>query len=626
MRFPRILCMTVVLCGVSITAVFAAEMRRWTDSSGKNSIQAAFVSLANGKVTLEGENGKKFEIELDQLSKADQTYVKDQESNPFKEAASSPFKPAGSGMSSQKPQRAPVNSSDSSGKLLVVRVNRKRSNQIRTDSQEEWAYQPPGEIPLEFKPRHITLPKAADVFEKLTGIAPNLAAGKVAFGFTSGRPGKKPTTTISIGDLTTGRVKISEEISGEYTPLALHDDGEHVVVRSNGFASQNKTDLFIWHISGGDPVIEKQFQPYDDSLAPHNEITWAEFAANGELITCSQNGVIVGWNFETCQPVFHVQAGNNCIPALSPDRTVLAFYAQKQIVLLDVAHQKVIGVTSVPREPSFPALAFSPSGARIACAAHTSILVWNGITGELERDVPLKSIHIGGHIGFPAESFVLLGNQYLVDVDNEIPLWTYRSTVQSSVTRGLALLASSNLLQGGSIYAVTLPHPEAVQLLETIISKPELVAYRAGDPVRLDVSKIPADHQNQVRDALTKALGTVRSTVNESAPVTVMASITGPASRKIRFMHAGEFDIQEYLSKIDIMYQNERAWGTTSTNVPFFVTLKKGENIATKLQELGAKPSYGVFNSVRFPKVVVKPGQGIKADQPTLGASDIDRK
>lgn len=51
-------------------------MRTWTDSSGKFSVEAQFVSLTDGVVTLKRKDGKEVRMMLDKLSKADVEIVK----------------------------------------------------------------------------------------------------------------------------------------------------------------------------------------------------------------------------------------------------------------------------------------------------------------------------------------------------------------------------------------------------------------------------------------------------------------------------------------------------------------------------------------------------------------------
>ena len=67
----------VVLLMIMSQLVFAAEMRTWTDKTGKHKQVAEFVSLKNGKLLLRKENGKKISLAISQLSKADQKVAKD---------------------------------------------------------------------------------------------------------------------------------------------------------------------------------------------------------------------------------------------------------------------------------------------------------------------------------------------------------------------------------------------------------------------------------------------------------------------------------------------------------------------------------------------------------------------
>ena len=53
-----------------------ARMRTWTDSSGLYKIEARFVELADGKVTLEKDDGTRKSMPLDKLSENDQELAK----------------------------------------------------------------------------------------------------------------------------------------------------------------------------------------------------------------------------------------------------------------------------------------------------------------------------------------------------------------------------------------------------------------------------------------------------------------------------------------------------------------------------------------------------------------------
>ena len=52
-----------------------ASFRRWTSNSGTYSVEALLASYANGVITLEKRDGKKFKVEVTKLSQADQEFV-----------------------------------------------------------------------------------------------------------------------------------------------------------------------------------------------------------------------------------------------------------------------------------------------------------------------------------------------------------------------------------------------------------------------------------------------------------------------------------------------------------------------------------------------------------------------
>lgn len=60
----------------------ATASRTWTDSSGKFTIEAKYISFDGGQVTLQQPDGKQLRLPLDKLSAADRTYVTEQASRP----------------------------------------------------------------------------------------------------------------------------------------------------------------------------------------------------------------------------------------------------------------------------------------------------------------------------------------------------------------------------------------------------------------------------------------------------------------------------------------------------------------------------------------------------------------
>ena len=72
----RFLLAAAILLGWSGTA--PAWVRTWTDATGKHTLEADFMDSGAGKVWLRNTGGRTFSLPMDQLSKADQQYVRQQ--------------------------------------------------------------------------------------------------------------------------------------------------------------------------------------------------------------------------------------------------------------------------------------------------------------------------------------------------------------------------------------------------------------------------------------------------------------------------------------------------------------------------------------------------------------------
>src|SRR5690349_10635563 len=53
-----------------------ATVRKWSDTSGKYKVDAEFLGLKDGKVSLRKTDGNSIEVPLEKLSKADRDFVK----------------------------------------------------------------------------------------------------------------------------------------------------------------------------------------------------------------------------------------------------------------------------------------------------------------------------------------------------------------------------------------------------------------------------------------------------------------------------------------------------------------------------------------------------------------------
>ncbi len=98
--------------------------------------------------------------------------------------------------------------------------------------------------------------------------------------------------------------------------------------------------------------------------------------------------------------------------------------------------------------------------------------------------------------------------------------------------------------------------------------------------------------------------------------------VEGPKPREISYIRTGTYKVQEYITKLKIVYQGKTAWEISATNIPPMLHLKNGQNLTEAIQEVGRQPSYDFFERVVLPDFLQKPSENQKAgSEQTLGTS-----
>jgi len=86
-------------------------------------------------------------------------------------------------------------------------------------------------------------------------------------------------------------------------------------------------------------------------------------------------------------------------------------------------------------------------------------------------------------------------------------------------------------------------------------------------------------------------------------------------------MHSGEFDVTIYAATLEIVHDGKVAWQQTSTNIPYMLTLNRGENVAQKLAEASKGPGYGFYTHLKLPEFVQKPSDVSGGSRPSSNQS-----
>lgn len=588
------------LCACLFCAAIAnaadPEVRTWVDATGENMLEATYVSHDAQKVTLKGADGQEFEIELEQLSKADREFV-----------AKLPKKPG------MKNQPRVLGGKAERGELLEV---------VPPEPPLGWSYTPASDSALPFAPAEFNIP-LPEFGEDATGfvVTPSGRFAVLTTSFTQ-------ATRVSVVDLTKKKVVAMSATEGSYLAVAVSNDGQRVAIRSDEFDERNKIGVF--QVSGRTLKLESDFVPFPDK--PNTEILWADFVGDNQLaVLCEEAGISV-WNLSEFKEDCYFELVGDAGATANADGSVIAFVDKEKVGLFQVSDRTFLGVQPVPTHLWSKQLGFSPSGQRLVSFAVNRIVAWDAATGAVTSDLP-SIILPGSKLDCVQENYILLDNKYLVDLDNQLKLWTYKGRHESDSAGGTTFFAikrGSGRSQVLAVVPVPLPDPEAQTALEQAMAKSDTFLLKPGGTVRLDVSQVPEEYREKVRASLEARAKANRFTVAKDAPSTIVASISGPQpvtgkyfSREDRTPRNFNFNIQ--VSKVEIMHDGKAIWSQELSNQPASVSAEKGKSIAEELTRLTAKPRLEFFEHVRLPQLIQKES---KNEGPrtlwTLGESTVE--
>ena len=150
-------------------------------------------------------------------------------------------------------------------------------------------------------------------------------------------------------------------------------------------------------------------------------------------------------------------------------------------------------------------------------------------------------------------------------------------------------------------------------MLEKAQSDPSVFLIHPGVAVTIDVSGVGGQYQQVVRQGLEKAALASGYKVVPSSQVVIAGYISGPKQEAVSYIASGSYVVNAYASTIKLWWQKRELWQTGGSNVPGMLMTKAGQTIEQALAEAGRQPNLSVFESVRFPEFMQKPGDNPQA-------------
>jgi hypothetical protein len=388
-----------------------------------------------------------------------------------------------------------------------------------------------------------------------------------------------------------------------------------------GFGNQDRLEL--WDLAPDGITKSLGWAPHGDEKGGNRDVKWGAFLDDQRLATLGGGGKLTVWKAADAQPLYFLQIDGGCQPALTADRKILAFSTGKQVGLLDVNAKEVVALQGTDHTP-WPKLCFSPDGSRLACLAHGKLLVWNTADGSLYRDIPLTGLNVNpGEMAWPHNRFLFLGKSHLFDLENQVPLWTYRGHERmEQVGKFCGFVVVEGWDKPGAIVLATVPPANFEKTLSTAMAAPDFFVLKPGVTVRLNLDALPDPAEREkVREALSKKLKDRGFQVGSQGSIDLVATAEAGAERDVSYHGFGvspwkSYKVREYVSKLSFVYQGKPSWQTQGTNVPGFIQLKEGETIEQVLRR-SERPNYSFFEHVELPKMLIKPekAEGLGSSQ-----------
>lgn len=617
------ICFTFILTFTFLSSVSAQEARTWKDASGKFEINAKYVRVEGKLVILEKSDGTKIKVPLEKLSLVDQGYVEGRRSQSGS-GEQNPFEVMSEEGNSSSSGSSPTTTSEP-GAVRMLKVDFRSCPETKIE-KGAWNPNMPAQPASPISLKKINLKPKADFWERHARTTFNVFAKRAVVTHHFGRHGQPATTRMELIDLETGQSLANASGEGKWDALAIHDDGQQIVVQNIEDNKETQGQLGTVRLQGKKIVPLDLWKPYEVMTEPPKEkiVRFARFINNNRLLTLSQNGRVVIWDFASRKPVRRFNYHGACQPSLSHDRKYLAICGGDifGIVNLEDPNEEP-SVKPAPGMNYWLSSSFSPSCKRFAAATMQKLTVWDVASGDVLFEGNIPGLQTAGKLLFPDEDFVMVNNDKLIEFASGIKLWRYHGSAAEMVHGETVFVHVGR--EKAKMIPAAIPHDAARDMLAQAKSQSDLFILKKGAPVAFDLRGVPRQWEQEVRELLMTNIENKGFKYAQSAPVTIKATITGPTQEAVSYHFAGNFVVNQYNSTLSIEYDGKSIWSQRSSNVPGAVSGRDQADIKRQLNEAGRKPNTNFYSRVQLPDFLQKPSaDGKPQDQQMLGSSQVD--
>lgn len=614
----------LVACGlvVSLTdaSIFAQSdsMREWSDSTGNFSITAKLLEMRDGTVYLENEQGKTLKIPMERLSQSDQEFLAGG-NNPFEMVEE---RGGGSTRGSAAAASSRAATADTASGMDIwdtsMEMDWSDAEQIPLVAAGEWNVSAPSAPPMEIADKPTPLQKKTSFHEKMTGMAVNLSRGRAVVGYSVSFGVSEPKTRLALIDLKSGKAIHTAAVTAAMKPLAVLDNGSTVLMVGSGdgrSSHEKHNELQLWKVKGKSIERSASWIPYADQPGRFGRtemvrVMKAEVVSDDRVLLLGSNGRLALWNIVQREPIWFADMNDkNLAFSLSADRSLVAMFNDKSILVADPQTGEIIGSLSLPDQTrvGWNRICWGPDGQQLLISSVGDLRVIDVTRGEIVQDVHLGDQPIATNgLEHPDADYALLNGSTLVHIPSRIRVCEYRELGQVSVHGETSFIALSSG-DGGLFVPSKFPHPPARQMLQQAQDDPQTFLVHPGVGVAIDISKVSGGHAQKVQANLAKAVEASGYKLDPSSSIKITAEVSGPKQEAVSYIGRGSHVVQQYTSTASIMWNGRKLWSRSGTNIPGMISLSQGETIESYLAKAGQNPNLSIFEKLQFPEFIQRP-------------------
>jgi hypothetical protein len=590
-----------------------AEMRTWSDATGKFKFQGKFDKVDGDTVFLLDPDGKSMKIPLAKLSPADQDYVKAR-------PAANPFEDLGNAGKSKTAAPGKPFVSDKQGPAQILRPDWVKAKILLPSIVSgKWKIAVPeiaASKPLVDPPRiepNVDLDKD---WAKLYSLRLSENKQRALLCFQTHK-----VTRLMMYDVTNGKEIGQATLDGQFNVLDFSDDGEKILVGGNAYNDRDFVE--IWALTPKGIVRERGWSNKRDRYESWAEVKAALFVDEKRALIFQAERLTL-WNTVTATPLAVLGlkrvAFGEPVYAYHAGAKLLAVQQGRELCVMETTKGDLVAATTLIEDEIPNALAWRPDAKQLALRTTLNkLLILDTATGERLREVDLSEFTIPhsstSKLDWPTEPQILINRGFVYDLRHSIPLWNYDGLENLEFGCGHAwawFKGDTHDKEKPALVPLMMPHQAVRDLANKYTPPPRVLILPAGSKVALDTTEIvDPTIQPQAAEALTKQLAGYGYPVSATAECQLIASMSVGATTELAwrdFTRNGtgqevRRNFSPIICKLQLKNGDQVVWEKTSSGYPLngSVFLRENETIDTRLAEQ-EKPRYDLFLKPRIPK------------------------